>query len=123
MKRLLAYTRVSTKKQGERGASLPEQRAAIARSAELLGFHIIRWYDERLTAATTGRPQFAAMVKALSNKEADGVIVHNVDRSARNYRDWADISDLVDGGFVVYFANEKIDLSTRGGRLVADVEL
>src|SRR3954447_14186859 len=121
MKRLFGYTRVSTAKQGEHGVSLQEQKDAILRYAEKHGFSIVEWFEERQTAAKRGRPVFNAMMKALRNGKADGVVIHKIDRSARNLRDWADLGDLIDAGVDVHFANETMDLRSRGGRLSADI--
>jgi DNA invertase Pin-like site-specific DNA recombinase len=48
-------------------------------------------------------------------------VIHKIDRSARNLRDWADLGDLIDAGVDVHFANETMDLKSRGGRLSADI--
>jgi site-specific DNA recombinase len=62
------------------------------------------------------------MMRKLRKHEADGVLVHKIDRGARNLRDWADVGDLIDAGFEVYFVNENLDMKTRGGRLSADIQ-
>jgi DNA invertase Pin-like site-specific DNA recombinase len=121
MKRLFGYTRVSTAKQGEHGVSLQEQKDAILRYAEKHAFSIVEWFEERQTAAKRGRPIFTAMMKALRKGKAEGVVIHKIDRSARNLRDWADLGDLIDAGVDVHFANETMDLKSRGGRLSADI--
>lgn len=121
MKRLFGYIRVSTAKQGVQGVSLQEQRDAIAAYASKRGFEIVAWYEERQTAAKRGRPVFMAMMKNLRNGKADGVMIHKIDRSARNLRDWADLGELIDAGIEVHFANEPLDLKSRGGRLSADI--
>lgn len=121
MKRLFGYTRVSTAKQGEHGVSLQEQKDAISRYAEKNGFTIVQWFEERQTAAKRGRPIFMAMMKLLRQGKADGVVIHKIDRSARNLRDWADLGELIDAGVDVHFANEPLDLKSRGGRLSADI--
>ncbi len=120
MKRLFGYIRVSTAKQGE-GVSLQEQRDAILRYADRHGLTIIEWFEERQTAAKRGRPVFTAMLRALRKGKADGVVIHKIDRSARNLRDWADLGELIDANIDVRFANEPLDLKSRGGRLSADI--
>lgn len=122
MKRLFAYIRVSTAKQGL-GVSLQEQKAAIERYAERSGAQIIQWFEERKTAAKAGRPEFARMVKLLRRGKAHGVIIHKIDRSTRNYRDWADINELIESGIDVYFASDDLDMRSRGGRLAADIQV
>jgi site-specific DNA recombinase len=117
-----AYIRVSTAKQGEKGVSLQEQRDAISRYAERHHLFISQWFEERVTAAKRGRLVFAQMLKLLRTRKAQGVIIHKIDRSARNLRDWADLGELIDSGVEIHFANESLDLNTRGGRLSADIQ-
>lgn len=122
MLKLFAYIRVSTTRQGTQGVSLPEQKDAIERFASRENLHIVRWFEEQETAAKRGRPVFSEMVKLLRKGEADGVIIHKIDRGARNLRDWADLGELIDQGIKVCFANENLDLASRGGRLTADIQ-
>lgn len=122
MNKFFGYTRVSTMKQGERGVSLQEQRDAIARYVQRNGFEIVQWFEERETAAKSGRPIFKRMLKLLKQGKAEGVVIHKIDRSARNLKDWADLGDLIDQGIEVHFANESLDLHSRGGRLSADIQ-
>jgi site-specific DNA recombinase len=122
MKDFYGYVRVSTAKQGEKGVSLQEQRDAIERHAQRNGLRISEWFEERETAAKRGRPIFNKMLKLLNNGNGDGVIIHKIDRSARNLKDWADLGDIIDQGIEVYFANESLDLHSRGGRLSADIQ-
>jgi DNA invertase Pin-like site-specific DNA recombinase len=122
MKKFYAYIRVSTLKQGEKGVSLQEQHAAIVRYAERQGLEVAQWFEERVTAAKQGRPLFAQMMKALRHGKAAGVIIYKIDRGARNLRDWAEIGELIDAGVAVHFANESLDLHSRGGRLSADIQ-
>src|SRR5688572_7818919 len=121
MKNVYGYIRVSTAKQGE-GVSLIEQKDAITRHAAQQNLKIIKWFEEKETAAKQGRPLFNAMIKQLKVGKADGVIIHKIDRSARNLRDWADLGDLIDKGIDVHFAHESLDLQARGGRLSADIQ-
>lgn len=62
------------------------------------------------------------MMQALKNGQAQGVIIHKIDRSARNLKDWAGLGELIDRGVQVHFAHEAIDLHSRGGRLLADIQ-
>src|ERR1700687_3547796 len=97
MNHYFGYTRVSTAKQGE-GVSLQQQREAIERYAQRNGHQIGQWFEEQETAAKQGRPVFSEMIKLLKHGKARGVIIHKIDRSARNLRDWADLGDLIDQG-------------------------
>jgi len=122
MNTCFAYIRVSTAKQGSQGVSLQEQRSAIEAYAARNAIDIVEWFEEQETAAKRGRPVFSRMLKRLEATEAAGVIIHKIDRGARNLRDWADLGDLIDKGVKVHFAVESLDLETRGGRLSADIQ-
>src|SRR5580693_6459605 len=122
MKRYLAYIRVSTVKQGEHGSSLQEQKSAIEAYAVRQSLSVAGWFEETETAAKQGRPMFAKMLIELRTGRAAGVIIHKIDRSARNLKDWALIGDLIDQGVEIHFAHESLDLTSRGGRLAADIQ-
>jgi len=112
---------VSTQKQGE-GVSLDAQKEAITVFASRQNLSVTKWFEEKESAAKSGRPVFNAMLKQLRRGAATGLIMHKIDRSARNPRDWVAISDLSDAGIDVYFATESLDFRSRGGRLTADIQ-
>lgn len=122
MDQYFGYIRVSTARQGQHGVSLQEQREAISRHAQRGNLDVTQWFEEQETAAKRGRPVFGRMLKELKKGRARGVIIHKIDRSARNLKDWADLGELIDQGVEVLFANESLDLSSRGGRLSADIQ-
>ena len=122
MTRCFGYIRVSTAKQGEQGVSLEVQQDAIARYAEMHGIEIAEWFEERETAAKRGRPVFTRMVRLLRARRVEGVVIHKIDRSARNLRDWADLGELIDAGVSVHFVSDNLDLTSRGGRPTADIQ-
>jgi site-specific DNA recombinase len=121
MKRCYGYIRVSTVKQGD-GVSLAAQREAIEAFASRSNIEIVKWYEEMETAAKRGRPIFNAMMKELHRGKAHGLVIHKIDRSARNFADWAKIGDLQDAGIDIHFATESLDFRSRGGRLTADIQ-
>ena len=121
-KKYFGYIRVSTAKQGEKGVSLQEQKDAILQYAQRYALSIAQWFEERESAAKRGRTLFTQMMKQLRHGTARGVIIHKIDRGARNLKDWADLGELIDAGLEVHFANECLDLNTRGGRLSADIQ-
>lgn len=131
MKRYFAYIRVSnTYKQGTKSekdgalkkSSLEEQRAAIEDYARQNNLTVVAWFEEEQTAAKHGRRVFNRMLAELARNRADGVIMHKIDRGARNLRDWASLGELIDRGAEVLFAHDNLDLRTRGGRLAADIQ-
>ena len=121
MKPCFGYIRVSTAKQGE-GASLEAQKDAITVFASQNNLKVTQWFEEKETAAKSGRPVFNKMLRLLRKGEATGLIMHKIDRSARNLKDWAIVSELPDEGVDVYIATETLDFRSRGGRLTADIQ-
>src|SRR5947207_15717968 len=103
MNQYFAYIRVSTARQGEQGVSLEQQRDAIAHYAQRSHMEVAQWYEERETAARAGRPVFSQMVRRLKSGKARGVLIHKIDRSARNLKDWADLGEMIDRGVEVHF--------------------
>lgn len=122
MKGYFGYIRVSTAKQGQTGSSLQEQRDAILTFAERHSLAITDWFEDRETAAKKGRTQFVRMMAALEKGKAAGVILHKIDRGARNLWDWARLQELIDAGVSVRFAHDDLDMKSRGGRLAADIQ-
>jgi site-specific DNA recombinase len=121
MKPCFGYIRVSTAKQGE-GVSLDAQKDAITAFASRENLNIVRWFEEKETAAKRGRPIFNQMIRQLKRGAARGLIMHKIDRSARNLRDWSVITELPDAGIDVHIATETLDFRSRGGRLTADIQ-
>lgn len=121
MKHCFGYVRVSTVKQGD-GVSLEAQKDAIMAFADRSDITIIKWFEEKETAAKKGRPIFNQLVRELKRGKASGVVIHKIDRSARNFADWAKIGDLSDAGIDIHFATESLDFKSRGGRLTADIQ-
>ena len=121
MKKVFGYIRVSTAKQGE-GVSLIEQKDAISRYAGKFNLEIVQWFEEKETAAKLGRPLFTKMLTLLKKRKVDGVVIHKIDRSARNLKDWAELVSLGDNGTEIHVAHEGLDLQARGGRLSADIQ-
>ena len=119
-KEYFAYIRISDPKQGK-GVSLEAQSDAITQYAAQNGFVICQWFEERKTAAKKGRGVFTSIVEQLQNGKASGLIMHKIDRSARNLSDWAKIGELQDSGVNVHFAGDSLDFASNSGRLTADI--
>jgi hypothetical protein len=92
MNTYIAYLRVSTTRQGTTGVSLSEQRLAIARYSQTHNLRIGRWCTEVQTASRR-RPVFDDILKALRTRQAAGLLVHKIDRGARNLTDWARLGE------------------------------
>ncbi|MEM7068723.1 MAG: recombinase family protein [Pseudomonadota bacterium] len=120
MKKLIGYIRISDPLQ-KKGVSLQEQQDDIERFATANGDKITEWQVEQRTAAKTGRPVFDQVIAQLQAGKADGVVMHKIDRSSRNWIDWGNLIALSDQGMFIAFAVEGIDMSTDQGRLTADI--
>ena len=90
MKNALAYARVSTKEQAEKGLSIPAQLKAIREHARSHGFRIVdEFTDLGESAKTADRPEFRKMIKRCQkDKTIDAVIIHKIDRFSRNNIDF-----------------------------------
>ena len=122
MKPCFGYIRVSTKEQAD-GASLDAQKDAITAFAIQNNLLITKWFEEQETASKAGRPLFEDMRQRLLKGQAEGVVIHRIDRSSRNYTDWAHIDQLSQQGVKVFFAADGLDFETTGGRLMADIQM
>lgn len=122
MRTYFAYIRVSTIKQGEKGSSLTEQKDAILAYAQKHNLQIVEFFEEQQTGSQARPRCFSQDAHPALKEAAHGLIMHKVDRGARNLADWAEIAALKDIGIDVHFAHEAIDLNSRGGRLSADIQ-
>ena len=128
-KRAVSYLRVSTREQAERGGreegfSIPAQRAANKRKAQTIGAVITKEFVERgVSGTSTRRPALQAMLRYLEDASADGetidyVIVHKLDRLARNRADDVALNQRFDDlGIRLISTSENID-QTPGGMLL-----
>lgn len=120
--RAVLYLRVSTNKQvgrgeDEEGYSLPTQRQALLRKAAQIEAEVVDEYVDRgESARTSDRPQFQAMMKRIATQQdVDFVIVHKIDRFARNVRDHANmLFKLQEAGAELVSVSENIDGSPQG---------
>jgi DNA invertase Pin-like site-specific DNA recombinase len=83
--KLIALTRVSTRGQVDRWG-LPAQRKAIREATARDGHRIVEWLsDDGITGTLdeTGRPGLFAALRAIRDQRADGIIVAELGRFAR----------------------------------------
>lgn len=84
--RLVAYLRVSTIEQADKGYGLDVQREAITKAAKQLGAQIVGWTADEGKSGTldaTERPGLAEALTLIRTAKADGLIVRDLDRLAR----------------------------------------
>ena len=124
-KRAVSYLRVSTREQAQRGGaaegfSIPAQREANKKKAMALGALIVKEFVDRgESARSANRPELQKMLHYLQDAgDIDYVIVHKLDRLARNRADDVDINRLLDQtGTRLISTTENID-QTPGGILL-----
>ena len=122
MKRAAIYLRVSTAAQATRGRepegySIPAQREACqAKAAELSAEVVAEYVDRGESAKTADRPELQALLARLeAQRDLDCVIVHKVDRLARNRYDDATITyALHEAGAELVSVTENIDRTPVG---------
>lgn len=118
----VSYARVSTKEQAQRdgdpeGYSLPAQLEANRRKAESLNALVVEEFVERGESAKSAdtRPELQRMLAYIKEHTVDYVIVHKVDRLARNRLDDAQIHVLIqNAGAQLVSATESIDETPSG---------
>lgn len=93
-KNLVAYLRVSTRKQGTSGLGLEAQRAAVAEYAEREGLKVVAEFVEVESGKKADRPQLAAAMQYCGAARAT-LVVAKLDRLARNV---AFLSRLMESG-------------------------
>ena len=97
----VTYIRVSTKRQAEKGGmdegfSIPAQREANQRKAESMGAYIVKEFADRgESAKTADRPALQEMLEYLMTHRVDYVIVHKLDRLARNRSDDVEVMNVL----------------------------
>ncbi|MDD2666651.1 MAG: recombinase family protein [Methanocellales archaeon] len=90
MKNALAYARVSTKEQADKGLSIPAQLKAIKEYANSHDLRVLEEFvDQGESAKTADRPGFRKMMKRCQkDKTIEAVLVHKIDRFSRNNIDF-----------------------------------
>ncbi|EPD83238.1 hypothetical protein HMPREF1529_02611 [Microbacterium sp. oral taxon 186 str. F0373] len=119
--RAVAYIRVSTKEQAERGGfeegfSIPAQRDAIRRAAAEAGAMIVEEFiDAGETATNARRPDLQRMLSYIKSNQVDLCIVYKLDRLARNRADDVAIHlALRQAGVTLVSVTENIDETPTG---------
>lgn len=115
------YLRVSSEEQAKvggkaEGYSIPYQREACHAKAREMGLIVVGEYvDAGHSAKSANRPKLKLMLAELSEKSVKFVIVHKIDRLARNKRDDMEINDTIaQAGASLVSVVEKIDDSPYG---------
>ncbi len=126
--RCLIYLRVSTREQaekgeGEEGFSIPAQREATIRHLRDAGHELVDEYADRgESARSADRPALKAMLARIAeDRDVDAVVVHKIDRLARNMEDHIAIRALFrKRGVALISVTENVE-ETASGRLVEGI--
>lgn len=122
--RTVAYLRVSTDKQADKGVSLDAQRAKVAAYAELYDLELVDVVvDAGVSAKTLERPGLARALGMLRKGEADALLVVKLDRLTRSVRDLGELVErhFAPGKAALLSVGEQIDTRSAAGRLVLNV--
>jgi site-specific DNA recombinase len=126
--RCVIYLRVSTREQaekgeGEEGFSIPAQREACTRHIRDAGWDLVDEYADRgESARSADRPALKEMLARIAEeRDVDAVVVHKIDRLARNMEDHVAIRALLRrNGVALVSVTENVE-ETASGRLVEGI--
>ena len=124
MKRAVIYVRVSSREQAEGGYSIEAQLEACRRYVRERGWSLAHEYvDSGESATTASRPNLQKMLSDLSSGEqsASFVVVHKIDRLARNVADHVGIRGrLKKREISLVSVSENLE-DTPSGRMVENI--
>lgn len=123
-RRAVAYLRVSTDEQAERGVSLAVQRERVESYARLYGIELVAVVEDAgASARTLDRPGLQLVLAMVRAGEADAVLVAAFDRLTRSVKDLGHLVEAYfsDGRVDLLSVNEQIDTKSAVGRLVLNV--
>ena len=102
---VVGYCRFSSEGQRD-GYSIEAQKEAITGYCDINGYTLLRFYvDEAQTGTDDERESFLDMIDATKGGEIDAIVVHKLDRFARNRYDsaiYGDRKSVVQGKSVAY---------------------
>lgn len=123
--KVVAYVRVSTDQQADRGVSLAAQRAKVEAYASLYDLEIVAVVEDAgASAKTLDRPGLARALAMLDSGEAAGLVVAKLDRLTRSVRDLDSLISTWFGranGPALLSVGEQIDTRSAAGRLVLNI--
>jgi len=123
MTRTIAYLRVSTEKQADKGVSLDTQRAKLKAYAELYDLDLCEVIvDAGESAKTLDRPGLQRALGMLKRREAEALLVVKLDRlNAQRAGPRAVEGYFAPGKAALLSVGEQIDTRSAAGRLVLNV--
>ena len=122
--RTIAYLRVSTDKQADRGISLDAQRAKALAYAELYDLELVEvTVDAGESAKTLDRPGLQRALGMLRDGTAQALLVAKLDRLTRSVAHLGELLEIYfsDGKSALLSVGEQIDTRSAAGRLVLNI--
>ena len=127
MKRAATYLRVSTAAQARRnrepeGYSIPAQREACQRRAAQLEAEVVsEFVDRGASARSADRLELKKLLTYITEHDVSYVIVHKIDRLARNRADDVEIQLAIErAGAQLVSVSESVE-KTPSGKLVRNI--
>lgn len=118
---IIGYIRVSTEEQERSGLGVEAQQTAIEAECERRGWTLELIADLGRSGKEVN-PQLRRALDLLSSRQADGLMVSKLDRLARSVRHAsAIINDAQERGWNLIVLDNALDLSTPGGRAMANM--
>jgi DNA invertase Pin-like site-specific DNA recombinase len=122
--RAVAYLRVSTEKQADKGVSLEAQRARVEAYAQLYDLELVEVIvDAGASAKTLDRPGLRRALEMLKARQAEALLVVKLDRLTRSVVHLGQLLEdyFADGKWALLSVGEQIDTRSAAGRLVLNV--
>lgn len=119
----VGYARVSTSDQGDDGASLSAQVAALEAHAVAQGAELVAVVTEVASARTLERPELARALE-LARARGAALVVVKLDRLTRSVRDLGELLATAfgpGGGVELVSVRDAVDTQSPAGRLVLHV--
>ena len=118
---ILAYTRVSTEDQGDHGAGLDAQHAAVTAEADRRGWTVEVHRETASGSSLDRRPVLASLLDRL-DRDGGVLVVARLDRLSRSVADAAALMDRARRrGWALVALDLGVDTSTPSGALMGNV--
>lgn len=120
--KVVAYVRVSTDKQVEKGVSLEAQQEKLFSYASLYDMEIVETVvEEGASAKTLEREGLKRALRMLEQGQVEGILVVKLDRLTRSVRDLGYLLEKYFNRYALLSVSEQIDTRSAAGRLVLNV--
>src|SRR3954471_11634226 len=120
--RVVGYVRVSTSEQGDSGAGLAAQRAAILTECKRRGWHLVEVIEDAgYSAKDMRRPGVQEALRVLAERDASALVVAKLDRLSRSMLDFTTMmSKAQRQGWALVALDLGVDTSTPSGEMMAN---